>query len=616
LRTILIRNFVLSIALVAAIPTAVRAQATDSLSASRRVVAAASLAAQEYGLGVSAEGGRLTAPAEVEEARLFIDQARHDVALLPAAARAAADSLFARISRSIDQLAPPAGVRRDADALIEVVTAAAGGALEPVPSRAPSVAQGARIYATQCADCHGATGKGDGPKARRVKGPPPADLTDLEIMGGLTQVDIYRKLLIGVAGTAMPGFEESLSEKERWAVTAFVATLPYGSPTGAAFAGVRRQVDSAIAQRSSRAAFDAYLTFEQVETELRAKNPALAGRLENDFAALRDEVAHADTARLAELRDRIATGLSDGERAVAERGSAAGLFFESLFLMLREGFEAILILGALLAFVVKAGAPERRRDVLRGVAAAVVATLVSWGAVEWLFEVTPAQREALEGFTMVLATLVLIWVSYWLLTKIAVQRWNAYVKARMGSALASGSGLALAAVAFLAVYREGLETILFYKALFVSAQAGAAPALFAGIGIGAIGLVALYFAINAFGLRLPTRPFFAFTSAMLYYMAFVFAGKGISELQGSGLIGITPVSWAPRLPWLGVYPTVQTLVVQGILIGLAVLAFVLLQLRAREPKVASATPAVPRESAAAPSPRPGRPREVVGSPGR
>ena len=583
------------------------AQATDSLSAARRVVAAASLAAMEYGIGVTPEGGRLVAPAEVEEARLFIDQARHDVPFLPAAARGAADSLFGKITAGFDRLAAPVSIRRDADALITAVTRAAGGALEPAPGRPASLARGARVYRTQCAACHGDAGKGDGPKAKKLKGPPPADLTDMAVMGGLTPVDINRKLLIGVAGTGMPAFEETLSEEDRWAVTAFVATLPYGSPTAAAFAGVRRQVDAAIARRAPREAFDAYLTFEQVETELRAKDPALAARLETDFAALRDEVARADTARLAALKSRIVAGLAEGEHALAERTSPAGLFAESFLLMLREGFEAILILGALLAFLTKAGVPERRRDVIRGALAAVAASLASWGAVEMLFEITPAQREALEGFTMILATLVLFWVSYWLLTKIEVPRWNAYVKDRMKAAIATGSGLALASVAFLAVYREGLETILFYKALFLSAQTGGAPALLGGMAVGAVGLVIVYIAINAFGMRLPTRPFFALTSAMLYYMAFVFAGKGIAELQAAGIVGITPLAWAPRVPQLGVYPTFQTLLVQGLLLLLAAAALIVTRRRAPVPPPAAA----PRES----SPLPAQPREVAGTPG-
>jgi high-affinity iron transporter len=518
----------------------------------------------------------------------------------------AAESLFARIGGGLDRLVPPSEVRRDADALIRAVTASAGGALEPAPGQPASLARGARVYRTQCVACHGDAGRGDGPKAKRLKGPPPANLADSVLMGGLSAVDIYRKLLIGVAGTGMPGFEETLSDEDRWAVTAFVATLPYGSPTGAALAAVRREVDSAIAQRSTRRAFDAYLTFEQVETALRAKDPALARRLESDFTALRDKVGGRDSGAVAALRSSIFAGLADGQRALAERTSAAGLFAESFLLLLREGFEAILILGALLAFLAKAGVPERRRDVLRGAVAALLASLASWAAVEWLFEVTPAQREALEGITMITATIVLFWVSYWLLTKIEVRRWNAYVKDRMRLALASGSGLALASVAFLAVYREGLETILFYKALFVSAPAGA-PALLGGIAAGSVGLVVLYVAINAFGMRLPTRPFFALTSAMLYYMAFVFAGKGVAELQAAGYVGITPLAWAPRVPQLGIYPTAQTLALQGLLLVLAVIALIVTRRRAAIP-----APVSP----ASPTPRTAPRRAVAGSPGR
>ena len=89
----------------------------------------------------------------------------------------------------------------------------------------------------------------------------------------------------------------------------------------------------------------------------------------------------------------------------------------------------------------------------------------------------------------------------------------------------------------------------------------------------------MYLAIHTFGLRMPTRPFFAITSAVLYYMAFVFAGKGIAELQAAGVIGVSPVDWAPRLPQFGVYPTVQTLALQGLLLALALVAIIWTQRR-------------------------------------
>ena len=152
---------------------------------------------------------------------------------------------------------------------------------------------------------------------------------------------------------------------------------------------------------------------------------------------------------------------------------------------------------------------------------------------------------------------------------------------RMEEALSAGSGLALASVAFLAVYREGFETILFYKALLTSAGPGATTGVVGGVVVGAAALVLVYIAINRFGLKVPLKPFFAITSAMLYYMAFVFAGKGIAGLQEAGMVTTTVVEWAPRLPVFGIYPTVQSLALQGLLVLLLVVAVASIVMRRR-----------------------------------
>lgn len=544
--------------------------AADSLTVARRVVGATSLAAKEYALGVAPGGGRIVQLEEVEEARLFIGRAREEVAGLPASVRAAADSGLAVIAGLLDVLAAPGDVARHADALTRAIAAAAGGGLDPTPRRRPSLARGRAVYAERCALCHGEQGRGDGPQQQGVQGPPPANLSDPAVMGDATPVDVFRRVSLGVPGTAMPPFEGALSEDDRWAVTSFVLTLQHGgSATAATFAAIRRQVDSAVAHRSAGEAFEAYLAFEQVEADVRARAPDLARALEAEFATLRARVPSAGPAALDSLRARLRVGLERAERVVTDRPSAPALFAQSFLLLVREGFEAILILAALLASLTKAGASAHRRDVSRGALAAVAASLVTWVAVQWLFRVSAAQRETLEGATMLLAAAVLFGVSYWLLSKIDAARWTAFVRRRMTGALTAGSGLALGSVAFLAVYREGLETILFYQALFASAGSGAG-AVALGMAAGAIALVGLYVAIVRVGVRIPTRPFFALTSAVLYYMAFVFAGKGIAELQGAGVIGISAVDWAPRIPALGIYPTIESLLLQGLLVAAAV----------------------------------------------
>jgi high-affinity iron transporter len=173
----------------------------------------------------------------------------------------------------------------------------------------------------------------------------------------------------------------------------------------------------------------------------------------------------------------------------------------------------------------------------------------------------------------------LFYVSYWLLSKVEADKWSAFLKGRIAGAVSSGSGLALGSVAFLAVYREGFETILFYKALLSSAGTGEASAVLAGIALGAVALVLLYLAINRWGMRIPLRPFFAVTGVLLYYMAFVFAGDGIKDLQEAGIIGLTVLEGWPRLPAWGIYPTAQSLAAQGVLVVLALVAFAWLRVR-------------------------------------
>ncbi|HEU5467202.1 MAG TPA: cytochrome c/FTR1 family iron permease [Gemmatimonadales bacterium] len=563
------------------------AQGKDSsrVLAARRMVSAISLAAKEYRNGVPAAGGKITAPEEVAESRLFLDQAEKNVATLPDSLREPVGLLVANLRASLDRPSapPPDSVSQWADALVMRITRAFGNTLNQYPAVPPSVARGKVVFAKACASCHGLAGRGDGPGGRGLN-PPPANLADPAEMRTVTPLDVYRKVSIGVPGTAMPRFEDDLTDADRWAVAAYVSTLQPDSKLVAAFAAVRSRLDTAVANRSADQAFDAYLAFEQVETDVRARNAPLAGQLEDEFANLRNRAAAgASAGELAGIHEQILAGLERAEREVADRDSRTNLFLESLGITLREGFEAILIIGALMAFLAKAGAVERRRDVAWGAWLAVLASLATFAGVELLFEVTSNQREALEGWTMLLATVVLFYVSYWLLSKVEADKWNSFVRDKVKSALSSGSRWALAGVAFLAVYREGFETILFYKALLTSGNTGGVVAVVAGLAVGCVGLVLIYLAINLFGMRLPLRPFFAVTGGLLYYMAFVFAGKGIAELQNAGVVGMRPVEWGPRLPALGIYPTAQSLWAQGVLVVLALAAVVWALARSQRP---------------------------------
>jgi high-affinity iron transporter len=592
----------------------------------RRIAGSAQLAAQEYALGV--EGGRVIATAEIEEAKLFLTEAIRAAAALPGGDAELVRKELNRALAIVGRTGPPDSVAAIVDALVQGLSDRYQVDVEEVPATAPSLGQGAALFQANCARCHGSLGRGDGKDAVGLD-PKPGNLANAQGLADASPLDFYRRVTIGVAGTAMPGFAAPLSLDERWAVALYASTLRLPAPAGsvppaltafattarmsdqqvldalgaaaspaalaavrgshlmvatddaaarAAFGTVRWQLDSAMAAaragESDQARFvalSAYMTFEQVERQVRVKDHALATDLEGKFTSFRDRAGAdpADPEALARVRAQLDIGLERAERVIGDELSSFNLFLQSFILLLREGLEAILVVGALIAFLIKTGATSRRRDVHIGVGLALVASLLTALALETIFFLTPARQEVLEGMTMVAASVMLFYVSYWLLSKIEVARWNQFVKSQVRDAVSSGSALALATVAFLAVYREGFETVLFYKALMLTAGPGGLAPVLLGLGLGAVALGLVYVLINRFGVRLPLRPFFGVTSGFLYYMAFVFAGKAVAELQAGGLLGTNMVRGAPRVPMLGIYPTMESIAVQGLLLLLA-----------------------------------------------
>jgi len=162
-------------------------------------------------------------------------------------------------------------------------------------------------------------------------------------------------------------------------------------------------------------------------------------------------------------------------------------------------------------------------------------------------------------------------VSYWLISKVEAAKWQRFIREKVTAALDQGGGRALALVAFLAVYREGAETALFYQALFAQGTGIALP-LTLGIIAGFAALAVIFVLFYKFGVRIPMRPFFTVTSLLLYYMAFVFAGKAVRELQEANLVPNTYVPHVPHWDAFGIFPSAQTLAVQGILVALFIFA--------------------------------------------
>ncbi len=318
-------------------------------------------------------------------------------------------------------------------------------------------------------------------------------------------------------------------------------------------------------------AFDAYVAFEPLESNVRTRDPGLVGLLERHFADLKGAVKANDLTAAGTARARIAATLPQVVQLAETPATGWGAFFESLLIIVREGFEAILIIGAVIAFLVKTGNGARVREIWNGALAGLVASAVLAVVLRTALVNAPASREVIEGATMLLAVAVLFSVSYWLLSKVESVRWQRFIQQKVGTALSSGNAHALAAVSFLAVFREGAETALFYQALLLRGPQVITPVL-GGFVVGSLALVVIWIAFHRFGLKMPLRPFFATTSALLYLLAFIFMGKGLRELQEGNVLSITPLEHGPFVGALGIFPSVETLVGQGVLVALALFA--------------------------------------------
>lgn len=258
----------------------------------------------------------------------------------------------------------------------------------------------------------------------------------------------------------------------------------------------------------------------------------------------------------------------------------SGAFVQAAVILLREGLEALLVIAALAAYLNKVGAHERLPALYCGAGIAVMASLVA----AWIFEVfnNGMHDDVLEGVVILLAAALMLYVSGWLIVRQDPRAWQGYLRTKADAALARRTGLAVAALAFLAVFREGAETVLFVHAL-AKTVGGWTFSLFAGLAAAAVLLFLLFFVINGVARRIPLRPLFLLTSAFLFIMAIKFIGEAVQEFQEQQYLGFTEVpvvgAWLDKI---GFNPTVEAVSLQLVVIALALITFSALDRRGRQ----------------------------------
>ena len=509
----------------------------------------------------------------------------------------------------------------------------------PHPRQLPSLADGRTLYLENCAQCHGESGRGDGPgrESMNPKTPPPANFTDAEFMAGLSPFKAYNTATFGIDNTAMASFA-ALSDEQRWQVAFYVMSLRF-SPEAAASGEtlvqrkkiapeltsvatlathsddqLREKLKASFAQEAQRndalaylrrgllekkpadplviarsllaeaselygkgekekayqKAIEAYLDgFEMAEPALFAKDAAFGRSLEGQFTQFRNSIRQGVSAgELQRQRSEIEAKLDQASQLMASRDEFSGYyaFVNSALIILREGLEAALILAAIIAMLKVMGATNAIRYIHFGWILALVAGGLTWLAAQTMLTFSGQHRESMEGFISIFAAVALFYVGYWLHTRTEAKRWRAFIQDKVQDVLTSKRIFGLVGISFFTVYREAFEVVLFYQALWLQNESNH-QGIIGGFLAGVVALLAATLAILKLGLRIPLKYFFGATGALLYIMAFIFAGNGIKELQAAGWVPSTPLNFPPQLPLVGIYPTVETLAAQGLMLG-------------------------------------------------
>lgn len=503
--------------------------------------------------------------------------------------------------------------------------------LTVAPRQPPDLQQGEKLFAQHCAGCHGSQGRGDGLLARGME-PAPSDFHDDIRMRQRSLYGLYNTITLGVPGTAMRAFREFseadrwalaffaaslradpvvVSKGESlWqegegkstfqSMRALVTTTPgqqdpAGSPIDAVrayltqqpralqvtahepLATSRTKIEEAAQayangnrEEARRLAITAYLEgFELLESALGNVDAPLRAETEREMLVLRTAIDEgwpfqavtAQTMKIKILLDRAADTLADGHL------SPNTAFVSSLVILLREGLESILIVSTIVAFVVKTGRRDALPYIHLGWIGAMALGAMTWVLARYMLSLSGVNRELTEGITALLAAAMLLYVGWWLHSRSNAQAWNQYVREQLSTALTGRTLWAMAGISFLVVYRELFEVILFYETLWSQAGAVGHEAVLWGIATAALLLVLIGGMILRYSVRLPIGPFFTVASSLLAVMAVIFVGNGMAALQEAGVLDVTTVHFI-SLPVLGIYPTVQSLVPQILMIAL------------------------------------------------
>lgn len=480
-----------------------------------------------------------------------------------------------------------------------------------------------QLFQSHCGSCHGITGQGDGELASQLN-PKPTNFTDKARALDRSVLGLYDVVTGGLDGTAMPSFKH-LTADQRWSLAFYTGSLAfisdqkqqnyteseaeadlsladfiqftpnelYSAKTNienGAIEHLRANPQVLFSQSKSpltiariqlkkalvayqqndfilaqQLAVSAYLDgFELIENSLDAYDGSLRKAIESNLLGLRQQINEKKYSGEVNVSvSAIIAQLEQAEFLMTESSmSNTTLFSASFIILLREGLEALLVVIALFTILMRSDKKEAVKYVHFGWIAALFAGVATWLIAQNLVTISGASRETMEGVAALFAAIVLFYVGFWMHKKSQADQWQRYVQQNINKSLKAGTLWGISGLAFIAVYREVFETVLFYQSLLTQTASSQQHVLFSGFGAAVAILVIIAWLMIKYSIRLPIGRFFSITTYLLLTLSFILAGKAIAALQEAAIISITPFPIDFQISWLGINSTWQGIALQ------------------------------------------------------
>jgi high-affinity iron transporter len=498
------------------------------------------------------------------------------------------------------------------------------------PASWPNYAKAKIIFNESCISCHGSQGRGDGPDGVGLD-PAPANFHDMERAPKVSPFAAFNTIRLGVPGTGMSAFGE-LSDDEVWALAFYVSSFRFGEPVKSrelisehfsneeilekAAALNDEELKNILKTRDSnpnlvekvrlyffdsessdylsraenllnesvlgaesgsfelaeKLSLEAYfLGIEPVENKISANDPSAVTRIEEHMAAFRNAIKVKSVDEIKKQHAILAEELNTLKVLLSGQKVTPGIAFISGFsIILREGFEAVLVILAILGVGKAAASSMVNVAIHTGWITSLVLGIIGWFVSGWLISMSGASREIMEAIAAFFAVFVLIYVGFWMHRQTEIHRWKEFINVKVRNLAQTKNLVGLFILSFFVTFREVIETVLFLRTVYLDTGDGIKIYILSGVLVAFAIVLIVSILMSKFRNQISLKKFFNLSSVLMMFLATTLSGKGMHALQEAGVASMSVFPVKLRIEILGIFPSWETFISQILVLGASI----------------------------------------------